>query len=109
MQTLDTKFTRFRGDTYPIRVLFPSLPVMTDFVVILSISDKQFPATADYVLQKQAAIDNTNKQAVFNFSAADMNHVGSFYYDIEVRTAGKVYTVAKGTFVFVQDITKESV
>lgn len=107
MSTITTPLTRFRGDNYPLTIRFRNATDITGFVVTFSVCRTENPvAPVEYVLQSTATIDNANKKATFSFTTAQVDLLGSYYYDIEVENNGVFYTVAKGRITFTQDITK---
>lgn len=111
---MNKDITRRRGDTFPHRIVVTDSrtgePVdITGFSFKLTVDPAEFPADASANLFQVAGVisDPTGGIVEFSPSAADVNHVGDYYYDIEmVDTASKKRTIAHGAFKLVQDITK---
>lgn len=63
-------------------------------------SSKIFDITARIVKANQG-------QIAFDITPEQANHVGQFYYDIEMtKPDGKIKTIVEGNFILTQDITK---
>lgn len=113
---MTTAIERKRGDTYPIDILVTqdlgSGPVALDVSgcgFVLTVDSRKDPDDAStHICQLVGSITNAAGGAVsFYPTAADMDHLGKFYYDVQMTDgAGKKRTVVKDTFVLKQDITK---
>lgn len=104
---------RKRGDTYPIEI------AVTSNGTALNVSGCSFLMTVD---PSKAPADNTTKlfalngvitdapagKVSFTPSALEADHVGKFYFDIQmVDGSGAKRTIDSGKFVLTQDITKD--
>lgn len=108
------KVTRIRGDTAPDS--FTVTNTKTRAVVNLSgcsfkltVSTVSDPVDASTQLfQLEGTIDDPASGVVaFSPTAEQADHVGFFYFDVEMTDAyGKVQTLVKDLYVFEQDITK---
>ena len=104
--------SRTRGDTYRIRRTVKAAGVaipITDWTFKLTINKVAKPADeTDQVAQIAGVItDALNGVVDFTPQAADVENIGSFFYDIEaIDSGGEKVTLAKGQFIIAQDITK---
>ena len=111
MEIID--ITRKRGDTYPVKLVITEdgSPVgdITGYTGILSVTNTKEPEDPDYVFQSIGEIaDAANSKMWFPISIDDANHVGDFYYDIQITDAsGYKHTVLEGKYKLKQDRTKD--
>lgn len=104
--------TRKRGDTMPFRFTIKDSAGadqdVTGFAFYFTVNSDKAPANTD---NQQFQLTGTSSSAGnFRFapSAANVDLVGTFYYDVQVVDgAGIIYTVYEGKLTFTQDITKE--
>lgn len=108
-----TEIVRYRGDTWPIRmiVLQDDVPMdITGCSFTLTIDSKKSPTDDTTNLFQLAGTiegDPVNGVVIFEPSEVDVDRVGKFYYDLQVEdTSSKKRTIAKDRFTLVQDITK---
>lgn len=102
---------RKRGDTKDLKltltqdgVIYP----LTGCTALLSVNSKKEPTTNDYLFQSIAAIDIPTGVLTFPFTDEDVNHVGDFYYDVQITDgSGKKSTILEGKWTLKQDITKD--
>lgn len=103
---------RKRGDTYPIEIT-----VLADGVA-LDVTDATFLLTVD---PSKSPVDNTSNlfqlvgvitdpvagKVLFTPSDPQADHVGKFYYDIQmIDSSTAKRTIAEGKYTLTQDITK---
>jgi len=102
---------RPRGDTKDfVLVLSKNGTVypLTGCSAKLSVNSKKNPTTNDYLFQSVATVDVPNGTLTFPFSAGDVDHIGEYYYDVEIIDGlGKISTILKGKWTYEQDITKD--
>ncbi len=106
--------TRKRGDTYPdVFKLWDKetrLPLpIPGWTFTLTVDPLENPADAlgNLFSLTGVIIDEAGGEVGFAPSALQANHVGTYYYDVQgTDPLGKVRTIAKDTYTFVQDITK---
>jgi hypothetical protein len=109
-----TAITRRRGDTYAdefvIRSKSTGQPLnITGYTFTLTLDAEKAPAgTATNVYQLTGVIvDAAAGRVEFAPSEAQANHVGTFYYDVQmVDGAGRKRTVVSDKYKYAQDITK---
>ena len=101
-----TDITRKRGDTYQIELTLGE--DVTGGTFLLTADPSSQPANSDNnIFQLVGTVVNASAGVVrFAVSAQDADHVGRYYYDVQMTRGGVVYTVAAGALVFGQDITK---
>jgi hypothetical protein len=103
---------RFRGDTKPFSLLLSDTgsPLnLTGCSVKLTVNKQSNPVDVTQQVFQLTGSMLTPTNGVVDFSMDDTqaDNVGIFYFDIEVVDAqSKKFTVVKGTFQMVQDITK---
>lgn len=105
---------RKRGDTYADEIAVTStitdLPIdITGYSFKLTLDPDKNPIDASgnvYVLTG-SIIDAANGIVGFSPSAVEADQLGTFFYDIEMTDgAGKIRTIEKGKYKYLQDITK---
>jgi hypothetical protein len=107
--------TRYRGDTSPIQIVVKnpdgSIRDVDGESFLLTVSAEANPQdTTGQVFQSVGSIQGASVDGRVDFpvtsDAAD--NIGTYYFDIEKTDGdGKVQTIEKGQFIFLQDITKE--
>jgi hypothetical protein len=103
---------RFRGDTKPFSLFLSDAgsPLnLTGCVIKLTVNKQSNPVDAtQQVFQLNGTVATpTNGVVEFSMDDTQANNVGIFYFDIEVTDAqAKKFTVTKGVFQMLQDITK---
>lgn len=106
--------SRFRGDTYPIRIYLKdstgaALPV-TGCSFLMTVNANENPDDIDdQVFQIVGVVygDGTAGIVDFEVDAVNADHLGKFYYDVQMTDAlNHQRTILKGAFRFTQDITK---
>lgn len=106
--------TRYRGDTLGDKFVVTSdgtTPVdITLYSARLTINAVKDPSVTDTPLYTLVgtAVDPVNGVFLFEPSALQADQVpGKYYYDVELTTpAGKIVTIAKGSYIFKQDVSK---
>lgn len=104
---------RKRGDTYPIEIVVNAdgAPLnVTGTSLILTVDPEKAPLTAAANLFQLNGVvtDGPNGRVAFTPTPVQMDHVGKFYFDIQMTDGtGAKRTVAEGKFIFTQDITKD--
>ena len=107
-----TALTRFRGDTYPFTIqvrLNGRVYDLTDCTLKMTVTSVEEPTTEtpEFALDGVVASPATLGLASFAPSAANVDLLGEYYYDIQVTDAnGYKHTPIKDTLTFTQDITK---
>lgn len=109
-----TDIVRKRGDTYANEFIFTSkatgLPInLTGYTFILTVDPSKAPldATNNLFQITGAIIDAAAARVEFAPSAVQADHVGTFYFDLQlVDAAGRKRTVDSGKYKLEQDITK---
>jgi hypothetical protein len=103
---------RYRGDTGADRVLISvngEVADLTGSTVVMTLSTQNNPIdSSTQVYQLTGTWDDPTSGIVeFSPSTIQADNVGYFYYDIQLTNqAGVVFTVDKGSYQFIQDITK---
>jgi len=105
--------TRTRGDTYPFTVTFRdsagALVDLTGASFILTVNEEEDPDAdelPEFSLVGVVAAPLTGV-VEFTLSESDADHVGRFFYDIQMTDVqGYIRTMMRGTFEMQQDITK---
>lgn len=103
--------TRYRGDTKSFRVVITDNgePIdLTACTVKLTVNSNLNPTDSSTQLFQLTGTftDPTNGIAVFSIGS-NADHVGYFFFDIQVTdNIGETFTVTKGAFTMLQDITK---
>lgn len=105
---------RKRGDTYPIQ--FKLLDIKTgepynfsQNTFIMTVDPEKNPSTAENNIFSilGVPIDPTEGTIEFYPDVENVDHVGRFWYDIEMTDSeGRVRTLIKAKFQLNQDITK---
>jgi len=102
---------RKRGDTKDFKINLTQKKVIYPLAGCtsrLSVSDKKAPTTNNYVFQSVGTINDVEGSITFPFTAQNVDHLGTFYYDVEIIDGdGKIATVLEGKWSFSQDITKD--
>ena len=107
--------TMYRGDSYPIVFTINDkttrLPIdLTGGSVKLTVSSVENPPDATTkIFDIAGALASDPKTGVVTFSptVGNTSIAGSYFYDVQLTGAdGSIRTVAKSTFVVLQDITK---
>ena len=107
-----TIITRRRGDTRPdeITVLVNGAAVdITGCSFIMTLDPAKAPLDATKNLHSLAGtiVDAPTGRVQFKPSAAQADHVGKFYYDVQmIDASGSYITLGLDRYVFTQDITK---
>ena len=108
-----TTVERKRGDTYPEYFDVKSNGVLldiTDCTFKLTVDPRKDPPDTTLNLFVIAGVIDglpTLGKIRFDFTLADVDHLGKFYYDIQmIDAAGYIRTIEKDKWTFVQDITK---
>jgi hypothetical protein len=105
---------RIRGDTYADRFEVRNqntgdIVNLTGCQAYLTLSTESNPTdTTNQVYQLVGVIDDPSSGIIeFSPDATQANQVGLFFYDVELIDAlGVVRTLVKGTYKYIQDITK---
>lgn len=109
-----TTISRFRGDTVPDRVNVQDAdgdPLdITGFTFELTVNENKEPTSTSGQLMQVAGVIISAMSGIVDFSptADQANQTpGKYYYDIQMTTSGgKIQTIATGSYIFKQDITK---
>jgi len=107
--------TRTRGDTYPFTVTFRdsagAVIDLTGASFILTVNEEEDPDAdelAEFSLIGVVAAPLTGV-VEFTLSESDADHVGRFFYDIQMTDVqGYIRTMMRGPFEMQQDITKNT-
>lgn len=105
---------RTRGDTTPIvaTVTFKKTRQVVNLVGCsfkLTVDKRAAPADVSTLLFQIEGVvaEGENGQVEFHPTDEQANHVGFFYYDIQMTDSyGKIHTLVCDSFVIKQDITK---
>lgn len=106
---------RTRGDTYRIRITFTdSSGTPVDFTnadsVVLTVNQQHGPDDAGgevFSVVGTVQVPETDGIVDFELTGADADHLGEFWYDIElVDLSGYKRTILEGPYTVTQDITK---
>lgn len=101
---------RKRGDTKDFKINLTQKKVIYPLAGCsskLSVSALKAPTTDDYIFQSIGIVNDTEGSITFSFAAEDVDHLGTFYYDVEIIDGdGKIATILEGKWSFSQDITK---
>lgn len=103
---------RYRGDTKSDRILISvngAVANLTGSTVVMTLNTKNNPTDDTTQVYQLTGVVNDPISGVVEFSPSlsQADKVGFFYYDIQLTTAsGVVFTVDKGTYQYIQDITK---
>lgn len=106
--------SRYRGDTavdsFTVKDADGVAINVTGYTFTLTVDERRNPTNAStQVVQIEATlVDAPNGEIEFPWTANQANQApGTYYYDIQMEDAGGLLsTLAKGEYVFVQDITK---
>lgn len=107
-----TVITRRRGDTYPIEILVTSndIPLdVTNCTFKLTVDPNKAPVdnVANIISLPGELVVGETGRVNFPFTDGQADHLGKYYYDIQMTDAGGVIrTLLADKFVWVQDITK---
>lgn len=104
--------TRFRGDTNAIEVTVEDSSGdavdITGYSFTLSVSASSEPDGLTPLFSVSGSIASAVAGTVtFTPSAANTDHVGSYWYDIQMTDAGGlITTILEGPFILKQDVTQ---
>ena len=107
-----TTLTRLRGDTYPYQVVLRrksdrTLVDLSGSIITWSVSADRESGTPSYLFQTVGTlVDAENGQVNFIFDEDKADNIGTFFYDVQILSAGEIRTIDRGTITFKQDITK---
>lgn len=109
-----TDITRKRGDTYAdeFSVLSGTTGLVIDitgFTFLLTVDTEKNPLDATNNLYQLMGVitDASNGLVEFVPSSSNTDLLGKYYFDIQMTDgAGRIRTIDKGFYKFVQDITK---
>ncbi len=109
-----TDITRKRGDTYADEFVFKSkstrVPInVTGYTFLLTVDPEKAPAdnTNNLYQLTGTILDAAAGRVEFAPSALQADHVGNYFYDVQmVDGAGRKRTVTGGKYKYQQDITK---
>lgn len=112
--TSTINITRTRGDTFPFVILVKDSAGaaidITSYTFALSVDPSEAPTDAlANIINLAGTIDGaaTLGRVMFTLDGTMANNLGEFFYDIQqVDDGGKLRTIARGDFIFEQDITK---
>ena len=110
-----TDITRKRGDTYADVIIVKSKKTkqainITGYSFVLTVDTKQAPtdATTKVYQLAGAILDAAAGRVEFAPNATQANHVGDFFYDIQMTDGtGRKRTIESGKYKYLQDITKD--
>jgi hypothetical protein len=106
------RITRYRGDTYRIRIqardkVTKAAVDLTGATAVLSVSSTLEPSSAPDVFTVAGVIPAPATQGIVDFEPPGNTAPGLYYYDIQITDAqGKIRTLIKDEYEIVQDITK---
>jgi hypothetical protein len=108
------EITRYRGDTAPDRFTVKDVDGtvinITSYTFLLTVDEKKNPAnTATQVFQIAGVIiDAVNGVVEFEPTTGNANQVpDTYWYDVQmIDPDGRITTLAKDEYIFVQDISK---
>lgn len=109
---LDIPLCRPRGDTVPDQFRFGTVasPVnITGFTFELVMDTQKEPSGTGTNVHTLTGIITDGPNGLFEFPYTDgeANHVGEFFYDVQlIDGGGKKRTIIKSTYDFTQDINK---
>lgn len=104
---------RYRGDTYGDSFTVKqngSAVNITGYSFILSLSQSENPTGDDYVYQLTGSIDDSLGGVVsFAPNSTQANQAPrKYFYDVQMTDShGAKTTIAKGSYTYLQDITKD--
>lgn len=101
----DTRYDVFSLAYHETRLPYP----LTGWTFILTVDPAQNPvdATNNLFALTGVVLDEAGGEVGFAPSALQADHLGAYYYDVQgTDPAGKIHTLVKDTYTFVQDITK---
>jgi hypothetical protein len=108
-----TPIVRHRGDTFAFRITFSKAdggPLPLSGTVILVVSALSAPPADDTPVMSLAGtlIDSGDNGVVeFKPDATDADHVGRFFYDVQMTdSGGDVRTILSDDFILIQDRAK---
>jgi hypothetical protein len=104
---------RTRGDTFPFTLQIKVDDVVLDitgFTIVLTVDTREEPPDATTVVFQVSGIisDGPNGKVTFSLSTPNAATTpGDYFYDVQYTDlSSKIRTVARGTWVVSQDITK---
>jgi len=104
--------TRFRGDTYRLRLLVKDsetgVPLdLASMTAQLSVSSVENPAAPPDIFSVSGAIVTPATSGQIDFVPPSNTAAGNYWYDVQVTDgSGQVRTLVKGEYRIVQDVTK---
>lgn len=105
--------TRSRGDTHPFTLVIKDAAGdvidITGRTYKLTVDPSSEPTTADNNLFTLTGVVpvGTDGKVEFEPDATEADQSpDTYFFDVEQTSTGKIRTIAKGPFVFLQDITK---
>jgi len=109
-----TVITRKRGDTYADEIIVKSDITgaaidITGYTFLLTLNPEKNPTSSDDQIYQLTGVIVEASDGIVGFSptALQADLVGSFYYDIQLTDPlGKIRTIEKDKYKYVQDITK---
>lgn len=109
-----TDIVRQRGDTYADQFAISSKQTgesvnITGFSFLLTLDPEKYPVNSDNNIYQLVGVitDAAGGVVEFSPSAVQSDLVGKNFYDVQMTdAAGKIRTIAKGSYKYVQDITK---
>lgn len=103
----------YRGDTHTYNLTFVSGGAaydLTDCTIYFTVKDSENDPDADALISKDVTVHTnpTGGLSAIVLSSTDTNIApGSYYYDIQLKTASDlIFTVTKGLFIVSADITR---
>lgn len=106
-QPIQSNFQRSRGDGYPIRLYLGEDVSGGTFLLTADPNRAPVDDSNNIFQLTGTVIDALNGVVEFSITPEEADHVGRFYYDVQMNRGGIPYTVAFGRIRFVQDITKD--
>lgn len=107
-----SNITRYRADTYPIRVTLRDsdgkLLNLSGSSFLFTVNSEAAPSDASsQIFQSIGSIVIPVTDGVVEFPVAGTTDAGEYFFDIEMTdSSGKTRTVEKGAYVLLQDVTK---
>ncbi len=100
------EITRFRGDTYPIMVTIKENGIPIDLATAVCKMTIAF-SDLEIVTIIGTNVSSSEGMARFDFTEEIADHVGKFFYDIQVESGGYRTTYAKNVVNFLRDVTPQ--
>lgn len=97
----------FRGDDVEITLNFSEN--ITDWTVFFTVKESIEDDDSEAVISKDITTHDlpTEGETTFVLTSSETDRIGSYVYDIQVKTAdGLVKTVTSGPIVFTDDVTE---